>query len=119
MSGGSINYERIVGDNVALRVGLGYGTHAFLDRSRRHLLGGIIMAQYMTPGSHRFEVGAGVRVPIAGGDIEERSLQSIRLLAASVGYRYQPSDGGSMFRAGGSFMLNGEVGLHIGWGVSF
>lgn len=54
-------------------------------------------------GSHRLELGAGLLFGVAGGDLEEYGTVSgagVAGVTTTFGYRYQPLDGGFLFRVG-------------------
>jgi len=63
-----------------------------------------ITASYLVgAGSHRLELGAGPLLVMAGGNLEEYgtvSTDGFAGMTSTFGYRYQPADGGFLFRIG-------------------
>jgi hypothetical protein len=105
----SVNYERFINSNLTIRVGasvftLNYNSGG--DQSTIFVFP--IIAYYLSgTGSSKLEIGAGTDVLVdkykSYGDIEpfispEITSTSGVLLVGSVGYRYQPSEGGFHFR---------------------
>ena len=110
----SINYERALMDNVMARVGFSYfsiGASATdgsgQDASAKvTLMTAPVMANYLLGGGgHSFELGAGALVVYAGGEAESGGLSASAngvgvAGTATAGYRYQPLDGGFLFKVG-------------------
>jgi hypothetical protein len=116
----SLNYERMLSDNVGLRFGFSYwsletqstaptfsdGTVATVSsRTSMSVLAVPITCSYLGIGNmtHAFELGGGVDLLYVegsgdgfGGDVNGAGVGAV----AIAGYRYQPLDGGFMFRAG-------------------
>lgn len=106
----SLNYERFLTDDVALRVGLGYLSLTATSGSasaRANVLWLPLMVNYMGIGSadHKFELGIGPGLLFASaaassvGDSASNSGVAI-YGTATVGYRYVPHDGGFNFKIG-------------------
>lgn len=102
----SVNYDRRFTDHVAGRAGFmvfgGQSGAATDDQIGIAILP--VMANYLVgSGSHRLELGAGLLFGVAGADTENFDLApavGIGGVTTTFGYRYQPPDGGFLFRAG-------------------
>lgn len=112
----SLNYERRVGEPVALRVGFSYISSSNKEPSgatqvHRYYLAPLTASYLPFGGDHHLELGAGIlagyvtsKEPIA--DTAPRALVRSSTngpgaaLTVVVGYRYQPREGGLLFRAG-------------------
>ncbi len=101
----SFSYERFVGDDLSLRVGLGALS---LDSHDFWYVAVPVSASYLLSlGNHALELGGGFTVIRVYGDIDlfsddetdgpERSETNV-VLGALAGYRYAPRDGGFTFR---------------------
>jgi hypothetical protein len=144
----SINYDRLVLDNVSARIGLSYLPLALesgdfiadttsSDTARALQGWKFDMNIFMIPitgnyllgsGSSKFDVGAGLM--IVAGDIElvnkgedfefKEFLTNFTGVAglAHIGYRYQPREGGFNFRTGLDFLFTDGGFLPTG-GTSF
>ncbi len=89
---GSFNYERIVADAVALRLGFGTYSGDVLSNTGNSWITFPLTASYLAgQGPHLLELGAGAvgMWTSGGGNILGNAL---------VGYRYQRSTGGVVFR---------------------
>jgi hypothetical protein len=91
----SLNYERFIQKNMSIRVG--YGSAAIYHHAVP------VMFNFFVGENHRLELGAGVvflfeREPFIRGYIFND--ENLTLLSGTFGYRYQPVDGGFVFRAG-------------------
>jgi hypothetical protein len=99
----SINYDRLFTESFGMRVGASYSTPA------GHFVTFPLMANYFVSwGSSKLEMGLGACV------ILQPEYQSVSFMAATdedirgngvlatatLGYRYQPTDGGFVFRVG-------------------
>lgn len=129
----SVNYERALLDNVTARVGFSYfsigasGADANGQQSsaKISLITAPVMANYLVGGkNHNLELGAGALVVYASGESSgggaSASAEGVGIAGtATVGYRYQPIDGGFMFKAGFTPLItksgfNGWGGLSLG-----
>lgn len=98
----SVNYERRVDEHVALRVGVGaWPSAAVVPFACYALLGG---------GAHHLELGLGLGVGAGGG--AHAGVQAFAALP-SVGYRYQPREGGFVFRLTGEVITFGGQGPFV------
>jgi hypothetical protein len=112
----SVNYERIISNNLWLRVGWGYGygnlgpSELYLPRSAG--TGPIVMLNLMNKGSDKIEIGIGAYYVRSLTDAAVLTLWHKQTVSHPVGtwklcpniclgYRYQ-SDDGKIFRIGAS-----------------
>jgi len=102
----SVNYDRRLGEHISVRagvavVGLGFGVP--------------VSVSFLSSGDHKFEMGAGLLYATATNGFEK--IEGVAG-SANIGYRYQPRDGGFMFRIGFTPLL-GSGGLLPWGGASF
>jgi hypothetical protein len=118
----SLNYERMLGDDLALRIGTSY-----LSLGAANSLGGVgvgflavpLVASYLgvSSGDHALELGVGGIFVHASG---EASAGGITLAGtgntiwgtALIGYRRQPVNGGFVFRVGMSALVGRGLGFN-------
>jgi hypothetical protein len=103
----SINYERVVSDNITARIGASILPFSY-DRPSSSMIVFPLMANYLSgSGNSKLEIGAGIDAVIMRnktyGDFEPLPSVRIRntydmLLVGSLGYRFQPTNGGFLFR---------------------
>jgi hypothetical protein len=100
----SVNYERIVFANLVARVGVsaipGWFPWVGEDGGGYLVMVPVQVGMLFGPGNHHFELGAGATFGNAAvdiGDFEES--ESWVFATGTVGYRYQPPEGGVIFRA--------------------
>ncbi len=108
----TVNYERFLTQNLSLRIGIGT---AIL------ILGTApVMINFFVGKDHKVELGMGITVGtgIADFDSGDYKSESGVVGTATVGYRYQPVIGSSVFRigltpffAGGEFQLWGGISI--------
>jgi hypothetical protein len=129
----SLNYERIFGDSVAARIGVGYfsvsvtGTSGGESASANaSILTLPLMVNYLGIGSrsHKFELGIGVLLIYASGSVDTLAAESdgsgVGIVGTgSLAYRYVPYDGGFNLKVGlmplfGSFGFLPWPGLALG-----
>lgn len=124
----SINYDYHISQHFGLRAG--FSTWSLPGHSRRQdteidLVSFPVTANYLSgDGSSQLELGAGV-VPInfSWGLFSEVVKKTTVLGTVTIGYRYQPADGGLVFRIGFTPLFNFDVpqpiqpwgGLSIGF----
>jgi hypothetical protein len=95
---GSINYERLFASHAGLRLGVGYlRATSFLGNDLDRVEFPALLTATLGGGAHRLELGAGAVPGVltasgAGHRVETPA-------AAVVGYRYAPPEGGLLFRA--------------------
>lgn len=108
----SVNYERFLTQNVSLRIGIGT---AIL------ILGTApVMVNFCVGKDHRVELGMGITVGtgIADFDSGDYKDESGVVGTTTVGYRYQPVNGGGVFRIGLTpFFMDDE--FQFWGGISF
>ena len=133
--GMTINYERIIADNIAIRVGYGSGNKETIkftediiidintDKITHIPLGA---AYLLGSGNHKFELGAGMNMAKGSFDLVAVSQEtedisgSLNIMFGSAGYRYQSGTGGLFLNAKvyrltvAGFTLP-WVGLGLGW----
>ncbi len=100
----SANYDHLFTEAIGMRVGVGYFPYHEVRLGAFPLMGYYLIGS----GRHKFEVGLGICVILqregqgfawmSAPDDEVRG--NTVLGTATLGYRYQPADGGFVFRAG-------------------
>lgn len=119
----SLNYDRLFTENFGGRIGIMYlSSFDMIFTSAENLLLIPVMLNYFSGSEHKLEIGAGV-VIVSADYIGFFGLGSGGTGiggTATLGYRYQQTDGGFLFRAGftpffgeGGFQPSG--GLSIGF----
>lgn len=113
----SINYDRLITDNLSIRGGLSYlkGTF-FFDYS--FTLFPVSVNYLVGSGDSKLELGAGVT--FYSGELKLFGLSGSKddfLGNFIIGYRYQPSDGGFIFRAAFTPIYS-QNGIHAWGGLS-
>lgn len=128
----SINYERMLSNDMSARLGFSYfsisasGTSS--DGQQSSAKASIVTApalfNYMVGGkNHKLEMGAGATLiyvsASASGGAASASGEGVGVAGTGVvGYRYSPADGGFVFRAGYTPLVG--KGGYMSWGgVSF
>lgn len=114
----SLNYERWFVDDFSGRVGLSYFSleaTAGEDSAKASLLMVPLSVSYLGIGTpnHMLELGAGAVIAHASAGVEIGGSESEGAATtvwgtAIVGYRYQPEDGGFMFRVGASPLISDD-----------
>jgi hypothetical protein len=123
----SINYDRMLMENLSVRVGLMYLSLSAADGTESakvsFMLVPVMLNYLLGSGSHKLEIGAGPVVAHAsgtasgtGGDLAASGTGVAG--TAVVGYRYVPKDGGFTFR-GGFTPLFSKGGFFPWVGLSF
>ena len=119
----SLNYDYKIFNHLSARAGGMYlGVNERNTDQRVSLLMVPIMANYLVGnGSSRLEVGAGLTVGRAGGNIDTGDIDqgTFGLFTSTIGYRLQPTDGGFLFRIGFTPVFTGSgvlpwAGLSLG-----
>jgi hypothetical protein len=108
----SINYDHRFTNNFGGRFGFmiieGQSEQSTDDQVSFAILP--VMANYLVgSGSHRLELGAGLQFVLVGGTLENYGTFSgggIGGVTTTFGYRYQPVDGGFLFRVGATPFYN-------------
>jgi hypothetical protein len=114
----SLNYERWFADDFSGRVGFSYFSleaTAGEDSAKASLLMVPLSVSYLGIGTpnHMLELGAGAVITHASAGVEIGGSKSEGAATtawgtAIVGYRYQPEDGGFMFRVGASPLISDD-----------
>ena len=105
----SINYDRLFSDDISMRVGFMYfeSDFAIFFKDMDLFVIPITLNYLAGSGDHKFELGGGpalifgqFRLTFLG--LGESDLIDANGIAgtATIGYRYQPADGGFLFRIG-------------------
>lgn len=125
----SINYERFLTSDLALRVGAGFMSVNANDQNNAEARVSLLLAPIMLgwtgarSGAHAFELGGGILVARAGASVRDGAggtdfdSGSRVWPTATIGYRYVPLQGGFHFKAAFTPVLAG--GNFLPWfGVS-
>jgi hypothetical protein len=117
----SINYDRLLTDQISGRVGL-MVIGAASDSSAAAVIAAPIMANYLFGrGNSHFETGIGVTLMSGAvdnvGEIDDEGFSGA-VGTATLGYRYQRPGGGFVFRAGLTPFF-GRGGILPWFGLSF
>jgi len=128
----SINYERMLSNDLSARLGFSYfsisASTSSSDGQQSSAKASIVTApalfNYMVGGkNHKFEMGAGATLiyvsASASGGAASASGEGIGVAGTGVaGYRYSPADGGFVFRVGYTPLV-GKGGFQSWGGMSF
>ena len=101
----SVNYERMIIGGLTARVGAGFipAWFPWVDEDDDGALLTVVPVQLsfvFGPGNHHMEMGAGATFGNASVDIGDlEGSESWVFGTGTVGYRYQPPEGGIVFRA--------------------
>ena len=100
----SLNYDHKLFNHLSARIGGMYlGVQERATNQSVSLLAVPIMANYLVGnGSSRLEIGAGVTVGRAGGNINTGDIDqgAFGWFTSTIGYRLQPTNGGFLLRVG-------------------
>jgi len=124
----SINYERMLSNDMSARLGFSYFSVSASGSSgdgnqataKASLVTAPALFNYMVGGkNHKFETGAGATLiyvsASASGGAANASGEGVGVAGTAVaGYRYSPSDGGFVFRVGYTPMFG--KGGYMHWG---
>ena len=116
--GMTINYERIIADNIAIRVGYGGGSEEDEDTGTTDKITHIPLgaAYLLGSGNHKLELGAGMNMVKGTFDMgqEEDDMEaSMNIMFAGGGYRYQRDTGGIFLNAKGYYLS--VAGFSLPW----
>ncbi len=124
----TLNYERRIIEPLTLRIGFGFisvSATAGSSTSRASLLSIPIMANYIGLGNdrHHLELGGGLLLLYASASVSSAGTAASGSGfgvggTLTTGYRYQPREGGFLFRAGFTPMF-GSGGFQAWGGASF
>jgi hypothetical protein len=115
----SLNYDRLLGENVAVRIGASYYFVEALSAKAHFVHFPLVLSGLIGAPDHKFEFGIGI-VPVyasgaVGGSTYKVYGDGFAAVGTGVlGYRYQPEDGGFMFRVGFTPLFNDKAFLP--WG---
>lgn len=105
----SVNYERMLGNDLSARLGFSYlsmGASSGEASAKATLVTAPVMLNYMIGGkNHKLETGAGATVIYVSASAESGGMsasgEGVGIVGTgTVGYRYSPADGGFVFRVG-------------------
>ncbi len=123
----SLNYDRIVAENVSIRGGFSYisvSASGVASSANVTLMTFPLLANFLVGSpSHKFELGAGPLIVYASGTTSAGgatgSASGLGVVGTAViGYRYVPYDGGFHFKVGVTPFFSGNG--FFGWGgISF
>lgn len=121
---GSINYERMLGEKLSVRVGYG-GFSATDDYDETTKVTAIpIGVNYLMGNNHKLEIGGGANLLNFSQSIDLLGLSletGLTTFYGGLGYRYQKDTGGLIFRLKGYYLMLGDaggvptVGASLGW----
>lgn len=127
----SLNYDRLIIDQLAVRAGFSYisfdvssssssGTSSSSFSTLMIPVGANYVGLYS--GSHGLETGLGATLVYASGSGSGFGYSSSAsgvggFMTANIGYRLQPVNGGFNFRIGGQMLIGPGFGDDGGWGV--
>ena len=116
----TINYERMLTDNILARVGFASGTDEETDESISFIPLGA--AYLLGSGNHKLEFGGGMTMISGTFDIgsDEELEAKANMTFFGGGYRYQRGTGGFLFNVKGYYLSLGGfstpwAGLSLGW----
>jgi hypothetical protein len=120
----SANYDRLLFDktphNIALRAGLGFWANLRIGGNEESGVTIPLNISYLFGGNHKFELGLGYTLaPDISLQLGKGTITSPGTLTTIIGYRYQPIDGGFLFRIGVVYYLTAEEATTIMVGLSF
>lgn len=124
LNSAGLNYSFRPLRGLAFSVGVGYA-HAIALIAEVSSVGGQAMAHLLvgSESPHSFEVAAGLSVIETNARLLCDDCDGTRRVAALpagfLGYRYQPLDGGLLFRVGGAWDLGLGIGLQASFGAAF
>ena len=125
---GSLNYERMLGEKLSVRVG--YGGLSVTTEDDFGLEETIkvtaipIGVNYLMGNNHKLEVGGGANILNFSSSIDLLGLDldaGLTTFYGGLGYRYQKDTGGLVFRLNGYYLMMGDaggvstVGISLGW----
>ncbi len=118
----SINYDRLFTENIGGRIGFMYlPSIDFVLTSADNIIVVPVMLNYLAGENSRLELGAGI-VFVSVDDVGFFGFKSSKggsavAGTAVIGYRYQPKDGGFLFRIGLTPFFSGN-GAEVSGGLS-
>lgn len=91
----SVNYERFVAKEFSVRAGFSSFTLGQSDGDNTTIVVPVMGTYFAGEGSNKLEIGVGIDF---WAEREPHDSNNLMLLITSLGYRYQPVDGGFQFR---------------------
>jgi hypothetical protein len=120
----SANYERLLSEtsphNIALSAGIGFWVKIRIGGTSKGKSGVTIPvnASYLLGGNDKFELGVGFTYAPDISSHFSSDFTSDWMITTFIGYRYQPIDGGFVFRVGLGPIFGNEEVISFG-GISF
>jgi len=135
----SLNYDRMITEYLSLRIGIMAISHDVM-KINKSISGEVwdemyhypLMINYLSPGNHKFELGIGVQffkhivdedwyehlLRYSYGPLDQPQQVFSFYSTATIGYRYQPKDGGLIFRIGFTPIFGEDIGFKPWGGLS-
>lgn len=119
----SVNYEHKVAEQTYVRVGGMYlgSVNTYPDGTASMFILPVMANYLVGKGNHHLELGVGFSINRVDGQLDflEYNISDIGL-TSTIGYRYQKSDPGLMFKAGLTpFSFDNTVHLWFGLGAGY
>jgi hypothetical protein len=92
----SLNYERIISDNLSIRIGYTSWTMGIYGGSDSFTGIPLLVNYFLYEGNNKVEFGVGLEY----ARTNESDYRHTIIAVGTIGYRYQPKDGGFHFRIG-------------------
>lgn len=122
----SVNYDRMVTDNISVRAGYGGLTVKSIETQEEAKITMIpVLGNYlMGDGNHKLEIGGGVvmvSIDYSGNveDIDFSIGADGAIPTGNLGYRYQKPEGGLFFKASLCPFFGDEMVTSIGLGLGY
>ena len=119
----TLNYERVVAENVSLSLGVGCGFLTIFDEEAQSCGGEALVHFFFGGRSRKFEIALGASV--FGGDVNDFALWGVEShdgvgggFATFIGYRYQPNRG-ALFKVGLAWSMVYGLPLAVAFGAVF
>ena len=118
----TLNYERMLNDNILVRMGYGSGKGASEDDSSNNSKVNFMplgAAYLMGSGDHKFELGGGMTMLQGTLEMDGEYIESNSIYFGG-GYRYQMKTGGFLFNLKAYYLTIGRfsspwAGMSVGW----
>jgi len=121
---GSLNYERMFGEKISVRIGIGgYATTSTDDiglKERINVTAIPIGANFVIGNNHKFEFSGGANMLKFSSSIDVLGLEfhelgaNVTAFYSGIGYRYQKDTGGLFIRLNGYYLMANAGGIATG-----